>query len=186
MGHIGIIACLYCFVIHRWLIWCRKTSDIVSKCVHICCKFRCSVNTLRPRQNGRHFADDTFKCIFLKENVRISIKISLKFVLRVQLIMFQHCFRLWLGADQATSHYLNQWWLLYGRIHASFGVKISAHYKNTGTVINSLSTVTNSLSLSLSLSVYIYILYGRSQVSVCDMHMKEQGNSGDWCSNIWC
>ena len=37
-------------------------------------------NTLRPRQNGRHFADDTFKHIFLNENVRISIKISLKFV----------------------------------------------------------------------------------------------------------
>ena len=37
-------------------------------------------NTLRPRQNGRHFADDTFKCIFLNENVEISIKISLKFV----------------------------------------------------------------------------------------------------------
>ena len=39
-----------------------------------------SVNTLRPRQNGRHFPDDIFKCIFLKENVLISIKISLKFV----------------------------------------------------------------------------------------------------------
>ena len=37
-------------------------------------------NTLRPRQNGRRFADDTFKRIFLNENVRISIKISLKFV----------------------------------------------------------------------------------------------------------
>ena len=37
-------------------------------------------NTLRPRQNGRHFPDDTFKRIFLNENVRISIKISLKFV----------------------------------------------------------------------------------------------------------
>ena len=39
-----------------------------------------SVNTLRPRQNGRHFADDIFKCIFLNENVLIPIKISLKFV----------------------------------------------------------------------------------------------------------
>ena len=38
------------------------------------------LNTLRPRQNGRRFADDTFKRIFLNENVRISIKISLKFV----------------------------------------------------------------------------------------------------------
>ena len=38
------------------------------------------INTLRPRQNGRHFADDTFKHIFLNENVRILIKISLKLV----------------------------------------------------------------------------------------------------------
>ena len=41
------------------------------------------LNTLRPRQNGGRFADDTFKCIFLNENVRISIKISLKFVPKV-------------------------------------------------------------------------------------------------------
>ena len=38
------------------------------------------LNTKTPRQNGRHFADDTFKHIFFNENVRISIKISLKFV----------------------------------------------------------------------------------------------------------
>ena len=37
-------------------------------------------HTLRPRQDGRHFPDDIFKCIFLNENVLISIKISLKFV----------------------------------------------------------------------------------------------------------
>ena len=37
------------------------------------------VNPLRPRQNGRHFADDIFKCIFLNQNVWILIKISLKF-----------------------------------------------------------------------------------------------------------
>ena len=42
---------------------------------------RClGINTLRPRQNGRHFPDDNFKCIFLNENVWRSIKISLKFV----------------------------------------------------------------------------------------------------------
>ena len=34
---------------------------------------------LRPRQNGRLFADDIFKCIFLNENW-IAIEISLKFV----------------------------------------------------------------------------------------------------------
>ena len=39
-----------------------------------------TINTLRPRQNGRHFADDTFKRIFMNVNVRISINISLKLV----------------------------------------------------------------------------------------------------------
>ena len=38
------------------------------------------LNTLRPRQNGHHFADDTFKRIFVNANVRILIEISLKFV----------------------------------------------------------------------------------------------------------
>ena len=32
-----------------------------------------SINTLRPRQNGRHFPDDIFKCIFLNEYLWISI-----------------------------------------------------------------------------------------------------------------
>ena len=37
-------------------------------------------NTLRPRQYGRHFADDTFTRIYVNENVRIVIEISLKVV----------------------------------------------------------------------------------------------------------
>ena len=41
---------------------------------------RHAFNTLRPRKNGRYFADDTFKLIFFNENVAISIKISLKFI----------------------------------------------------------------------------------------------------------
>ena len=52
----------------QWLIWYMQLTQ------WLC------VNTLRPRQNGRHFADDIFKCIFLNEKVYISIKISLKFV----------------------------------------------------------------------------------------------------------
>ena len=44
-----------------------------------------SVNSLRPRQNRRHFADDVFKCNFLNENVWIPIKISLKFLSKGQM-----------------------------------------------------------------------------------------------------
>ena len=43
------------------------------------------VNTLRPRQNGRHFASGTFKSIFMNENVWNWNKISLKLVPKGQI-----------------------------------------------------------------------------------------------------
>ena len=42
--------------------------------------------------------------------------------LRVQLTIVHHWFWWWLGTDQATSHYLNQWLLVYWRIYASLGL----------------------------------------------------------------
>ena len=68
-------------------------------------------DTLWPRQNGRYFPGDIFTCIFLNENVSISIKISLKFGPRCPINNIQQ----W----SATSHYLNQWWLVYWRMCAS-------------------------------------------------------------------
>ena len=47
-----------------------------------CINILLHVSTLRPRQNGRLFPDDIFKCIFFNKNVWISINISLKFVPR--------------------------------------------------------------------------------------------------------
>ena len=57
----------------QWSMFCQSSS-VTSLTLSY------TINTLRPRQNGRHFPDDSFKCIFLNENVWISIKISLKFV----------------------------------------------------------------------------------------------------------
>ena len=53
---------------------------ITSFCIHCSAYVVCYIKTLRPRQNGRHFADDIFKCITLNENVRISTKVWLTFV----------------------------------------------------------------------------------------------------------
>ena len=39
-----------------------------------------NINALRPRQCCCHFADNIFKCIFLNENVWISLEISMIFV----------------------------------------------------------------------------------------------------------
>ena len=69
--------------INQWemIIWMNASMPFGSP---FCCWSHCAlanlVNTLRPRQDSRHFADDIFKCIFLNENVWIPIKISLKFV----------------------------------------------------------------------------------------------------------
>ena len=59
-----------------WICHCLAACKITV----VCTRIPFSINTLRPRQNGRHFADDTFKCIFVNGNVRILIEISLKFV----------------------------------------------------------------------------------------------------------
>ena len=50
------------------------------------------------------------------------LKFHWSLFLRFQLKICQHWFRYWLGADQATSHYLNQWWLVYWRIYAPLGL----------------------------------------------------------------
>ena len=67
-----------------------KMGDVIVYCDYMVYKqhgqgFSDTINTLRPRQNRRHFADDIFKCIFLNENAWITIEISLKFVAKVQL-----------------------------------------------------------------------------------------------------
>ena len=59
----------------------RSSKDQwVNEIHHFQWKVTFPVNTLWPRQNGSHFTDDIFKCIFLNENGWISNKISLKFV----------------------------------------------------------------------------------------------------------
>ena len=86
-----------CLTIQCYIIVCHKSF----------------INTLRPRQNGRHFADDIFECTFLNGNVWIPIKISLQFVPKGPINNIPALVQIILGAVQATSHYLNQWWLVY-------------------------------------------------------------------------
>ena len=63
-----------------------------------------------PEQNGRHFADDICKCIFLDEIYWFRLKFHWRLFPRVHLPIFPYWFRQWLGADHATSQYLNQCW----------------------------------------------------------------------------
>ena len=51
------------------------------------------------------------------------LKFRWSLFLRVQFNIFQHWFRYWLGADQATSHYLNQWCITDAYMRHSPSVK---------------------------------------------------------------
>ena len=79
-------------------------------------------NTLRPRQNGRHFPDDIFKWIFFNENVWILINISLKFVPGGPINNIPTLVQVMAWCRPGASHYLNQWWLNYQCIYASLGL----------------------------------------------------------------
>ena len=61
------------------LSFCHAFVEVMCPCGSVSCTEN-PVKTMRPRQNGRHFSDDIFKCIFLNENIWISIKMSLNFV----------------------------------------------------------------------------------------------------------
>ena len=78
-------------------------------------------NTLRLRQNGCHFTD-IFKCILLNEKAWILLKISLKFVAKVQINNIPAWVQIMAWHWPGTSHYLNQWWLQYWWIYASLGL----------------------------------------------------------------
>ena len=57
-----------------------------------------------------------------KKLFEFRLKFHWSLFLRVQLLILHHWFRQWLGAGPATSHCLNQWWLVYWCIYASLGL----------------------------------------------------------------
>ena len=112
--HIGISATGFARLAFRAsvpLFWC------------VVCGMGPRINTMRPRQNGRHSADDIFKSIFLKENVWISTYISLKFIPKGpnrQFISFglDNC----LMPNKRQAIIWTNGGLVYWRIYASFGL----------------------------------------------------------------
>ena len=93
---------VYCFITRsHYIMWLRVCLfTIISGLTH----------------SGRDEMDKTLQTIFSKA---FFLMIFYKFLLRfnwdlipiIQLTIFQHWFRYRLGAGQAPSHYLSQWWL---------------------------------------------------------------------------
>ena len=93
----GLWACGYCAMF--WLLthWGQDKMDTISHTIHS--NVPCSIKMFEFR-----------------------IRFHWSLFLRFQLTISQHWFWWWLGADQATSHYLNQWWLVYRCIYTSLSL----------------------------------------------------------------
>ena len=70
------------------------------------------VNSSPPRQNGHHFADNIFRCIFVNKKFCIFIKISLQFAPNGPIDNNQALAEImaWCLFGPVPSHYLNHWW----------------------------------------------------------------------------
>ena len=87
------------------------------------------LNTLRPRLIAA-ISQTTFSNAFSWVKMyEFRLGFHWSVFLRLELTIFQHWFRQWLGADKATSHYLNLWWLVYWRIYASLGLNESKYFR---------------------------------------------------------
>ena len=88
---------------------------------------------------------------------------------RVQLPIFQHWFRLWLGVGYATNHYVNQWRLVYWPIYASIGLSEFNWYINDRT---SLSTNFLASWLTNYMLGNFAIIYGKMTIWIQSKHWK--------------
>ena len=88
--HVSTIVsgCLLVWFDHTW---CKRGSKPNTSFLFLF--LACRLNTLSVRQNGRHFADDTFKRIFLMQMLEFRLKFHWSLFLRVQLTIFRDWFR---------------------------------------------------------------------------------------------
>ena len=103
------------FIITSFYVTCALVSGLLShggvsrtqklKLLYVCKVMSTAQWTHLPWQNGCHFADDIFKCIFLNEYVIISIQFSMKFVPKGQGWVGLWGFLWWAPSAKAKDHH---------------------------------------------------------------------------------
>ena len=88
---------------------------------------------------------NAFSCMKMYE---FRLRFYWKLFERFQITTSQHWFRTWLDADQATSHYVSQWWFVYWRLYASLGLD-ELRYLNISTASFPLFLLWNHPDLTL-------------------------------------
>ena len=93
---------------------------------------------------------------------------------RFKLTMFQHWFKWWLGADQATSHYLNQWWLVYWCTYVSLGLNELTKGLLVGLIYCNFSIVKKThIIYNILLVPYLGIIYIHIYIYIYTFNYKQ-------------
>ena len=112
---------------HKWPVT-RKMfpfGDVIMSMVIVDVIMLCrqsQINALRPRRHGRYFPDDIIKCIFVCENVWISIKISPKCVSQGTMNSIPALVQIMAWRRPGDNPLSEPWWLVCWRIYASLGL----------------------------------------------------------------
>ena len=134
--HINVVLALF-FSIHDYVWWRRSMACLYA--VRIWWVFFRRISVTNPVCEWRcftHWGRDKMAAIFLTtfwnafswtKTYEFRFRFYWNLFLGVQLTIYQHWFRWWLGAVQPTSHYLGQWWLVYRRVYASLGLNEIKH-----------------------------------------------------------
>ena len=134
------------------------------------------INILRPDQNGCHFADDIFKCIFLNENYCILLLISLEFVHRGStgnisvLILEIHWHitsnKLLTHWDQVTHICVSKLTIIASDNGLSPGRRQAIIWKKCWNIVN--SKLRNKIQWNLKQNSYIFIQENAFESVVCE------------------
>ena len=109
--------------------------------------------TVRHQRNGRYFADHKYEGIFLKENLY-----TFDWVLK--LTACHHCIRIWLVAEQVSSHYLRFFFIIWTNFDNILRCQMApiGHNKKTRSFPIQVHGWVNALKKSSSWSKLFYCL----------------------------
>ena len=121
-------------------------------------------------KNGWHFADNNFKCIFLNEIVWILIKFLLKYVPKTSTDNKSTLLEIMVLYQQATSHYLKQYWPTVMSHMESQGHSVLTHWPLEGGWLQSQMSKFQTHFNDKYLKHFLWNCYHYNQVNATTPH----------------
>ena len=100
----------------------NRIWNFVCKMLSILSQHQCNITHWGRNKMAAKFLPTISNVFSWMKQHKLRLRFPWNLFPMVKLTIFQHWFRLWLGAGRTTSHNLNQWWLVYWRIYASLGL----------------------------------------------------------------